>query len=283
MNPDCTGRMGIHSLQKAVASVRQLSYGIPGDAVDEYCRLSETTTLKSLREICRGVVAAFGLEYLRAPTQSGLQRIEAQFAQVGFPGCMGCVDCAGWDWKNAPKSHQGHNVGKDKVSTLRMEVICDLDLWIWHCAFGYPGSMNDINILDVSPHFAEMLSRVYPPFRVNCVIAQKMLDWLYYLADGIYQSYKGFVKTLPETQDQRKNIFRKRQEAVRKVVERVFGVLFARWNILYSPGRLWSASDMEEVVSACVILHNMIVEQRIGAFAGNGTGAERISDTDIGL
>lgn len=123
MSPDCTGSRGLHPLQKAVASMRQMSYGIPGDSVDEYCRLSETTALRSLREFCRGVVAAFGMEYLRAPTQIDLQRIEARFAQVGFPGCMGCVDCTGWDWENAPKAHQGHNVGKEKVSTLRMEGI----------------------------------------------------------------------------------------------------------------------------------------------------------------
>lgn len=59
---------------------------------------------------------------------------------------------------------------------------------------------------------------------------------------------------------------------MRKAVERVFGVLFARWNMLYSLGRLWSASEMEETVSTCVIRHNMIVEERNGAFAADGTG-----------
>lgn len=115
----------------------------------------------------------FGMEYLREPTEDDLKRIEARFAQVGFPGCMGCVDCAAWDWKNAPKAYQEHKVGKEKVSTLRMELICDLDLWIWHCAFGYPGSMNDFSILDVRPHFADLLIGRYTPFLVERRVAGK--------------------------------------------------------------------------------------------------------------
>ena len=39
-------------------------------------------------------------------------------------------DCAGWTWKNCPKAVQDVMVGKDGVPTLRIEVICDLNLWV---------------------------------------------------------------------------------------------------------------------------------------------------------
>ena len=34
--PDCTGKLGLSALQKCVAALRQLAYGMPADATDEY-------------------------------------------------------------------------------------------------------------------------------------------------------------------------------------------------------------------------------------------------------
>ena len=50
------------------------------------------------------------------------------------------------------------------------------------------------------------------------------------------------------------------QEVQRKDVERAFGVLQARWRILALPCKLWSVGAMNSVIIACIILHNMIIE-----------------------
>ena len=50
------------------------------------------------------------------------------------------------------------------------------------------------------------------------------------------------------------------QEAQRKDVMRAFGVLQARWSILALPCKLWSVGAMNHVIIACIILHNMIIE-----------------------
>ena len=41
---------------------------------------------------------------------------------------------------------------------------------------------------------------------------------------------------------------------------RAFGVLQARWSILALPCKLWSVGAMKYVIIACIILHNMIIE-----------------------
>ena len=77
-------------------------------------------------------------------------------------------------------------IGKEGVPTLRMEVVADPNLRIWHLAFGLPGVMNDLNILSVSDHFGRILSGDFPTIAVNCTVAGETFNWLYYLADGIY-------------------------------------------------------------------------------------------------
>jgi Plant transposon protein len=48
-------------------------------------------------------------------------------------------------------------------------------------------------------------------------------------------------------------------QGARKSVERVFGVLFARFHVLCKPSRLWYKEDMADVVAASCIIHNMII------------------------
>ncbi|KAL8501146.1 hypothetical protein ACS0TY_020639 [Phlomoides rotata] len=51
-----------------------------------------------------------------------------------------------------------------------------------------------------------------------------------------------------------------KQESCRKDVERAFGVLQNRFAIVANPVRFWSKSDLHDIMSACIIMHNMIIE-----------------------
>ena len=55
-------------------------------------------------------------------------------------------------------------------------------------------------------------------------------------------------------------MFAAKQESVRNDVERAFGVLQSRFNIVCRPAHLWHRSDVVNIMQTCVILHNMIVE-----------------------
>ena len=82
----------------------------------------------------------------------------------------------------------------------------------------------------------------------------------YYLADGIYLEWVVFVKSISMPISDKDKLFAQEREAKRKDIERAFGVLRRRWCILKRPARLYDRGQLERVVLACIVLHNMIVE-----------------------
>ncbi|ETV78614.1 hypothetical protein H257_08108 [Aphanomyces astaci] len=68
-----------------------------------------------------------------------------------------------------------------------------------------------------------------------------------------------FVSTISQPNDWASKSFATQQEAVRKDVERCFGVLQQRFAVLRNPCRLWGAKAMHLVAKVCLILHNMVV------------------------
>nr|XP_043611895.1 uncharacterized protein LOC122583568 [Erigeron canadensis] len=157
-------------------------------------------------------------EYLRRPTTDNIQRFYQKHAHLrGFPGMLGSIDCMHWPWKRCPKAWQGQFTRGDKgVPTIMLEVVASYNLWIWHAFFGMAGLNNDINILNQSHLFREIIEDTTPDtsFMVNGTDYQKR----YYLADGIYLEWATFVKAFYAHKTQ-KNKIQEVSRSARKDVE----------------------------------------------------------------
>ncbi|XP_056856576.1 uncharacterized protein LOC130505995 [Raphanus sativus] len=255
---DGLGRLGLSTLQKCTAAIRVLAYGSAFDAVDEYLRLGGSTTRLCLQNFVEAIINLFGDEYLRRPTPEDLQRLLHVGQHRGFPGMIGSIDCMHWKWKNCPTAWKGEfSRGSDKP-TVVLEAVASYDLWIWHAFFGLPGTLNDINVLDRSPVFDDIINGQAP--QVNFSVNGRVYHLAYYLTDGIYPKWATFIQSISLPQGLKARLFAKRQEAARKDAERAFGVLQARFAIIKNPVRSWDKVKIGKIMRACIILHNMIVE-----------------------
>jgi hypothetical protein len=123
-----------------------------------------------------------------------------------------------------------------------------------------PGSHNDINVLQWSPVFDGIANGTTP--HVNFVVNGNSYSMRYYLADKIYPDWSTLVKTRSQPANAKDHVYTKAQESARKDIECTFGVLRASFRIAMNSGRLWSMMDMNDIVTTCVILHNMVVEDK---------------------
>jgi hypothetical protein len=104
---DALRKPGPSPLQKITAAVRMLAYGVAADAVDEYCRISESLAHDCLTAFVDGFIRCFEQVYLREPTPADINRIQAYNAEQGWPGQAFSIDCMHWEWKNCPKAYAG--------------------------------------------------------------------------------------------------------------------------------------------------------------------------------
>lgn len=148
---DAARQRGLSTYQKCTAALRMLAYGNAADSVDEYIKVGETTSLEILKKFCQGIISLYENRYLRSPDENDVRKLMDENAKRGFPGMLGSIDCMHWFWKNCPVAHAGQYQGKEGKPSVVLEAIASNNLHIWHCFFGLPGSLNDINILDRSP------------------------------------------------------------------------------------------------------------------------------------
>ena len=71
-----------------------------------------------------------------------------------------------------------------------------------------------------------------------------------------------FYRIYSNSQGPKAVFFAQHQEAVRKDVERAFGVLQARFAIVKNPALSWDKVKIGKIMRACIIFHNMIVEDK---------------------
>jgi hypothetical protein len=80
------------------------------------------------------------------------------------------------------------------------------------------------------------------------------------LSMGYYPQWPAFVKSVRHPMERKTERFAAVQEGARKDIERAFGVLQSRWAIIRGPAYGWDRERLSDIMTTCIIMHNMIVE-----------------------
>ncbi len=232
---------------------------------------------------CNDVVRLYGPRFLnRRPTSAEMSEISNKYKTVGFPGCVGCVDCMKIYWKNCPYYEKGQRLNtkeSTKLATIVCEAWCDHDLYCWNWYPGRAGTNNDLTVLHSSQLFRDIFNGLFK-LNTNDVYnispSTTVRSMYYFLVDGIYPDWPLFVKPIHNAVTKIHKFFSGRQEATRKDVERLFAVLQSRFGILRLETEAWTLDYIIDFSNTCVILHNIIVRMQ-----QNGEFYEEVGDLDV--
>ena len=265
---DATGKSGIRVECKVLGILKCVAFGCSGVAFRDYHQMAGNTFTVNLKAFFDAITRDDYLKgtYLRSPNKCDAMSVcELHRKKHNVEGLLGCIDCYHWMWKNCPVAQQCHyKNGKNKMSSVVLEAMVDHNTWFWHASFGHAGTNNDINIWDVSELQSDFMSSYFHevidfPFAMD----SERFDRLWCLVDGIYPPLNRFVKTISQPVGETMERFVGWQESARKDVERAFGILVRKFQILSRPCEYWYVDDMKSIMYGCIIMHNMMVEDRL--------------------
>ena len=264
---DATGKKGIRVECKVLGILKCVAFGCSGVVFRDYHQMAPNTFTVNLKAFFDALRQSnLKKTYLRCPSkQDAIEVCELHRKKHKVEGLLGCIDCYHWMWKNCPVWQQCHyKNGKNKMSSVVLEAMVDHNTWFWHASFGHAGTNNDINIWDTSDLQGDFLSdnfhdNVDFPF----VMDDENFEKLWCLVDGIYPPCSRFVKTISQPVGETMERFVAWQESARKDVERAFGILVRKFQLLARPCEYWYVDDMKDMMYGCIIMHNMMVEERL--------------------
>ncbi|KAG7371276.1 plant transposon protein [Nitzschia inconspicua] len=260
---------------KLLLPLKCLAYGVPPHAFIDYFQMSRAFARVCCIEFDSAIKSIYMDEWLRLPTAEDLKAILKLHKTVhDVDGMVGSLDCSHTYWKNCPVAWQGSFQGKEKRPSIVLEAISDYHLFFWHVSYGYTGNLNDRTILSMSPLMDRLIDGSFHDLEEEAgVVPFKILQhefkktWI--TVDGIYPKYNRFVKGIKRPVTQQEKRYTQWQEAVRKDIERAFfGVLKGTWQFLDRPILLMDLKEISTRVVTCIILHNILVSDRVMGTCG---------------
>ncbi|XP_073430082.1 NAD-dependent protein deacetylase sirtuin-3, mitochondrial isoform X1 [Dendrobates tinctorius] len=265
------------STDSGIPDFRFLATGESLSSLHFQYRLGISTLSGIVADTCRALWDVLCPEFLPLPTaEKWLQISEKFWAVCNFPNCLGAVDGKHIRITKPARSGSEYYNYKKYFSTVLM-AIADADCRFVAVDIGAFGRGNDSQTFKNSDmgwrlygnHFNFPLARPLPqtpplPFVV--------------VGDEAFQMCPNLLKPYSSRDlDHRKKIFNYRLTRARRTVECAFGILVSRWRILSTAINL-KMETVDEVVKACVVLHNFVMAKERPNFDMDEPAANPLPD-----
>jgi len=179
----CAGKRTICPYVKFLIAMKMICYGVSGNAFVDYFQMGETTTRRCVCFLTKGLVNCCALAdiYLGIPSRIDARKIVALHERVHkIPGMMGSLDVTKAHWKRCPTAWKGQFQNREKFPTIGLEAVVDNNLWFWHAAFGFPGTLNDINIWEHSSLYESMINGRHKESDFDFLVDGEVFNKLFY-------------------------------------------------------------------------------------------------------
>jgi len=120
------------------------------DAVADDCNELSSIGLSTCHDIFKRFVklfsSAFYEDYVFIPRGSHLLDVMEVYRRLGFPGCIGSIDCTHVKWSACARDLKWKATGKEGFTTLSFQAIASHDWRCQHISIGFLGSYKDITV-----------------------------------------------------------------------------------------------------------------------------------------
>lgn len=154
-------------------------------------------------------------------SETEMRDVEAAYARMGFPGCLGSVDGVHVAWDKCPHRLQARHKGSKQKPTRTFNVTVDHRKFIRHVASSKPGSVNDKTSVRYDPHLVRVRNGLYKHFRYTLRGQERVGGYL--LADGGYHKWRCLQCPRPHDSRPFMKTWSAALESIRKDVECTFG------------------------------------------------------------
>ena len=145
---DAAGRPGVPLQLKLLGVLRVLGRATCFDGISELTLADEETHRVFFHEFCQKFARKFYSEYVYPPTSmEEMKKVSSVYERLGFPGCIGSVDCVHIPWDRAPAGLFNVCKGKEGYPTLAWECTVDHHLKVRAVTQSHYGSHNDKTIV----------------------------------------------------------------------------------------------------------------------------------------
>lgn len=171
---------------------------------------------------------------------------------ANFPGVVGVIDGTHIEY-TPPILHEQEYVNRHQTHSFNMCAVSGPTYMFYYVNSATPGRSHDSGVLRRTMLWQQWEVEKYRPFHGAVILG----DSAYTLTDWMMTPFR--VSGLrPLTQAQK--AYQKAHVKTRTVVERAFGILKMRFRALFKSGlRVMSMNYAADIITACVILHNLCI------------------------
>ncbi|KAJ1187700.1 hypothetical protein NDU88_004474 [Pleurodeles waltl] len=189
--------------------------------------------------------------YIIFPEVGDLPTVKGDFCALGhIPNIIGAIDGTHVALVPPSRSEQVYR-NRKSYHSMNVQMVCLADQYISHVNAKFPGSVHDAYILRNSS--------------IPYVMGQLQRHRVWLLGDSGYPNLSWLLTPVRNPRTRAEERYNEVHGRTRRVIERTFGLLKARFRCLHMTGGslLYSPKKVCQIIVACCMLHNLALRRQV--------------------